>query len=108
MRLPSNIEGELSFIRVNQPRGGLFSGWLVQLSSDEEFASFVLANISGDRAVQRASVTEVELFGCLDTVDTRCLLSHQEVVAWIQQELTGNLVADQFRWMDFGLALKEW
>ncbi len=105
VRLMAEVEGELTFLRVNHPQSDSFRGWFVQLSSVEDFSSFALASMD-DRASTRRQPQSFANSACNDTFDPRCILSHADVLEWITGELSGKLTADRYRWIDFSLAIE--
>ncbi len=104
VRIAGDIGGELTFIRVNEPTSGQFYGWIVQLGSSEEYASFTLARMHEPQA---SAARAVEFMSCVDLFDSRCLLSHSQLIEWLQEELEGNDTSNRYRWIDVSIALDE-
>ncbi len=109
VRLFGEVEGQLYLMRVNDVDDAKFLGWVVQLSSHEDFVSFLLSDSrqtakSGRDASLHNSVL-VEMLGCHECVDQRCILSHATLIR-IRQEMFGSSTASPFRWIDFVLALR--
>ena len=107
VRLMESIEGDLAFIRVSQPESAHFAGWVVQLSCSDDFNSFALARIDELTPARLEEIRVTQLSACAEAFDSRCVLSHADVLEWISSELTGNSTSDRFRWIDFSMALKE-
>lgn len=107
VRLMESIEGQLAFIRVSLPESGQFAGWVVQLSCSDDFNSFALACIDELTPARLAAIRLTQPLSCAESFDSRCVLSHADVLQWISCELAGNSTSDRFRWIDFSMALKE-
>ena len=107
VRLMESIEGELAFIRVSQPENGRFAGWVVQLSCSDDFNSFALARIDELTPARLEAIRVTQLSSFAEAFDSRCVLTHADVLEWISCELSGKSTSDRFRWIDFTMALKE-
>lgn len=106
VRLFGEIDGQLYLMRVNDIDEGHFLGWVAHLSSNLEFNSFLLANTTPANQDGRQSSTLVEMLGCHESVDTRCLLTHATLLNWIRHELMGSMGTKQYRWIEFEMALR--
>lgn len=107
VRLMEDIDGELAFIRIAHPENNQFAGWVIQLSCSDDFNSFALARIDEFALGTREAIRSVQLSSCEEAFDSRCILTHADVLEWISSELTGQSTSDRFRWIDFTMALKE-
>ncbi len=113
VRLMGDIEGRLVFMRVNHPQGkdlvaAGFAGWMVQLCGcSEDYNSFALACMGERMPAPLESACFVELRAHGEAIDSRCILSHSELLEWVTHELSGRIAADRYRWIDFSIAFKE-
>ncbi len=100
--LPGEVEGDLTLIPAINSPCGIQCGWLVQLATDYDTCSFLLARHPPNQqdADREIEIVEVELFGCLDRIDSRCLISDQELVQWIECEFNPTKSSQPYRWIE--------